>query len=70
MSAFNNLDKEVQRRLRNKAKQYDTVKQLIYRLRGTSRYGLSFDDVKDVIFWGMDTDNVKVSEVYTKIFNK
>lgn len=68
MSAFNNLDKEVQRRLRNKAKQYDTVKQLIYRLRGSSRYNLSFDDVKDVIFWGMDTDNVKVSEVYTKIF--
>ena len=68
MSAFNNLDKEVQRKLRNKAKQYDSVKQLIYRLRGSSRYNLSFDDVKDVIFWGMDTDNVKVSEVYTKIF--
>ena len=67
-SAFNNLDKEVQKRLRDKAKEYDSVKLLMYRLKGSSRYNLSIDDVKDTIYWGMNTDNVKVSEIYTKVF--
>lgn len=69
MNAFNNLKPELQKNLRDNAKKYDSVKRLVYRLRGTGRYSLSFDDVRDVMFWGgASLKDTSVSDVYNAIF--
>lgn len=69
MNAFNKLRPEIQKNLRANAKKYSTVKSLVYRLRGTGRFDLSFDDVRDVIFWGgASLRDISVSEVYNAIF--
>jgi len=70
MNTFNNLKPEIQKNLRENAKKYNTVKSLVYRLRGNgSRYNLSFDDVRDVMFWGgASLKDTSVSDVYNAIF--
>lgn len=68
-NSFNNLRPDIQKNLRENAKKYSTVKSLVYRLRGTgNRYNLSFDDIRDVIYWGGANSQISVSEVYNAIF--
>lgn len=68
-NSFDRLRPEIKKSLRENAKQYDSVKRLIYRLRGTVRYDLTFEDVKDVIYWGgANRNKITVSEVFNAIF--
>ena len=70
MNTFNNLKPEIQKNLRDNAKKYSSVKSLVYRLRGVNnRYSLTFDDVRDVMFWGgASLKDTSISDVYNALF--
>ena len=68
-NSFDRLRPEIKKNLRENAKKYSTVKSLVYRLRGTgNRYNLSFDDIRDIMYWGGADSQISVSEVYNAIF--
>lgn len=69
MNTFNDLKPEIQKNLRENAKKYQSVKRLVYRLRGAGRFDLSFDDVRDVIYWGGgNMRQISISDVYDALF--